>query len=82
VPNSRSDTASVIDGATNTVTATVPVGSVPVGVGVDPSTDMIYLANSSSDSVSVIDGATNTVTGQPRHDRPVGHQPRHGHLHH
>ena len=36
---------SVIDGATNTVTATVNVGSDPYGVAVDEATDTIYVAN-------------------------------------
>jgi YVTN family beta-propeller protein len=62
VANSGSDTVSVIDGATGTVTATIPVGSEPAGVGVDPVTDMIYVANHNAPTVSVIDGATNTVT--------------------
>jgi len=43
-------------------TTTIPLGSSPQGVAVDPSTDMVYVANSSSYTVSVIDGATNTVT--------------------
>ncbi|MHB1962118.1 MAG: Ig-like domain repeat protein, partial [Acidimicrobiales bacterium] len=58
----RSPTVSVIDGATNAVSTTVTVGTGPFGVGVDPSTDTIYVANSSSGTVSVIDGATNTVS--------------------
>ena len=45
-----------------TVTATIGTGSYPWGVGVDPSTDTVYVANEGSNSVSVIDGATNTVT--------------------
>ena len=52
----------MIDGATNTVTATIPVGSKPIGVGVDPSTHTVYVANESDSTVSVIDGTTNTVT--------------------
>ena len=53
---------SVIDGATNTVTATVTVGADPDGVAVDGTTDTIYVTNYGSGTVSVIDGATNTVT--------------------
>src|SRR5580693_4331965 len=45
-----------------TVTATIPVGSGPQGVAVDPAAGSVYLANYSSDSASVIDEATNTVT--------------------
>ena len=40
VPNSESDTVSVIDTATNTVTATVPVGNRPLGVAVAPMAPM------------------------------------------
>ena len=35
---------SVINGASNTVTGTIPVGSY-LGVGVDPATDTIYVTN-------------------------------------
>ena len=64
---------SVIDEATNTVTATIGVGIAPDAVGVDPSTHTIYVASegSSSNNVSVIDGATNTVTATI----PVGFAP-------
>ncbi|MBI4382197.1 MAG: thrombospondin type 3 repeat-containing protein [candidate division NC10 bacterium] len=44
-----------------TVIATVPVGSNPQDVAVNPITNRIYVANSGSNNVSVIDGATNTV---------------------
>ena len=61
VTNDSSDNVSVIDGASNTVVATVAVGSYPHGVAVNPNTNRIYVANSVSNNVSVIDGATNTV---------------------
>jgi YVTN family beta-propeller protein len=61
VSNFGSNTASVIDGATDAVVATVPVGSSPLGVGVNPATNRIYVANFGSNTISVIDGATNTV---------------------
>jgi YVTN family beta-propeller protein len=44
------------------VTTTVPVGSDPFCVAVDPSTDTVYVTNYSGNTVSAIDGATNTVT--------------------
>jgi YVTN family beta-propeller protein len=53
---------SVIDGATNTVTATIPVGNSPFGLAVNPATNTIYVGNGLDDTVSVIDGANNTVT--------------------
>ena len=42
--------------------ATVTVGTNPYGVGVNPSTNTIYVANEGSNTVSVIDGSTNAVT--------------------
>ena len=61
-------TVSVIDGATCdgttfsssgcTPVATVSVGSGPKGIGIDPTTNTIYVANNGSGTVSVIDGAT------------------------
>ena len=60
--NCESNTVSVIDTATNTVTATVPVGKCPMGVAVSPDGTKVYVANEGSNNVSVIDTATNTVT--------------------
>ena len=62
VSNQADNTVSVIDGATNTVTATIPVGTGPIGVAVNPSTNTVYVANSPAGTLSVINGATNTVT--------------------
>jgi YVTN family beta-propeller protein len=59
--NEANNTVSVIDGATNSIVATVSVGSGPCGVAVNPNTNRIYTANHWSDTVSVIDGATNSV---------------------
>jgi YVTN family beta-propeller protein len=52
---------SVIDTATNTVVATVPVGSFPFGVAITPDGTHAYVTNQDSHTVSVIDTATNTV---------------------
>lgn len=41
--------------------ATIPVGSAPVGVAVNATSNKIYVANSGSNDVSVIDGASNSV---------------------
>ncbi|HEX5457151.1 MAG TPA: fibronectin type III domain-containing protein [Candidatus Nitrosotalea sp.] len=46
--------------ADSTIT-TIYVGTRPVGVGVNPNTDMIYVTNHDSNTVSVIDGSTNAV---------------------
>ncbi len=50
----------VIDGATNLVTATIPVRDAPATLAVNPATNMIYVCNWGENTVSVIDGATNT----------------------
>ncbi len=57
----------VIDGATDAVTATIDVPSDPRGIAVDPVTDTIYVSvlaatSSSQPMVEVIDGASDTVT--------------------
>jgi YVTN family beta-propeller protein len=62
ITNYYDGTVSVIDTATNDVTATVPVGKMPHGVAVNPDGKKVYVANRNSDTVSVIDTATNTVT--------------------
>jgi YVTN family beta-propeller protein len=59
--NYGSNTVSVIDGATNTVTANVGVGESPYAVAIDRKTDVAYVANSGSNTVSVINGATKAV---------------------
>ena len=41
------DRVSVIDAATRAVTATIPVGTSPAGVAVDPSTHTVYVATRS-----------------------------------
>ena len=62
VTNSGGTTVSVIDTSTNAVTATVTVGSEPVGVAVTPNGAYAYVTNYGSKSVSVISTATNAVT--------------------
>jgi YVTN family beta-propeller protein len=67
-----SGTVSVIDGVSNTVVATVPVGSAPLAVAVNPVTDKIYVVNYCGNgpncafpyapgTVTVIDGVTNNA---------------------
>jgi YVTN family beta-propeller protein len=73
VANAGSDSVSVINTASNTVTATVPVGSYPLGVAVNPAGTFVYVANYYSNSVSVINTASNTVTATvPVGTAPVG----------
>ncbi|MFH1150288.1 MAG: hypothetical protein V1748_07425 [Actinomycetota bacterium] len=45
-----------------TVVATVPVGTSPEGVGVNPTTYKISVTNAFTKNVSVLDGASDTVT--------------------
>src|SRR5204863_192108 len=52
---------SVIDTSSNTVVATVPVGSAPYGVAVNREGTRVYVTNEFSETVSVIDTSTNTV---------------------
>ena len=61
ITNTGSNSVSVIDTATNTVVATVPVGFAPLGVAVNPAVTRVYVANFTPGNVSVIDTATNTV---------------------
>ncbi len=65
VANIESNTVSVIDTATNTITTTIPVGSFPESVAVSPDGSKVYVTNGTSGTtpgtVSVIDTATNTV---------------------
>jgi YVTN family beta-propeller protein len=52
---------SVIDGVSNKVIATVSVGMNPLGIGINPITNRVYVANLQSGTVSVIDGTTNVL---------------------
>ena len=60
VTNNSSNTVSVIDTATNIVTATIPVGSFPASVVVSPDGTRAYVGNL-TETVSVIDTASNAV---------------------
>jgi YVTN family beta-propeller protein len=62
VAYSGSNNVSVINGATNTVIASINVGfSGPFGVAFDSNNGYVYVTNVNSNNVSVINGATNTV---------------------
>src|SRR6266851_3313219 len=60
-PFNQPSSVSVIDTATYSVVATIPVGQYPAAVAITPSGAFAYVANFNSNSVSVIDTATNTV---------------------
>ncbi|MFC8235320.1 YncE family protein, partial [Streptomyces sp. NPDC057284] len=72
VTNFGSGNVSVID-TTNTVVATVPVGSGPQGVAITPNGRRAYVTNRTSNTVSVIDTRTNTdVATVPVGAGPIG----------
>ena len=55
VTNSQDNTVSVIDTATNTVVATVPVGVNPSGIAITPDGTRAYVTDQGSANVSVVD---------------------------
>jgi YVTN family beta-propeller protein len=61
----------VIDGATNRVIATIPVGDGPCALVWNSTNNKVYCANEYSDDVTVIDGSTNQVIAII----PVGYYP-------
>jgi YVTN family beta-propeller protein len=61
VANELDGTVSVLDTEAMMVTATVPVGGRPTGVGVVTTTPSAYVTNSSPDAVAVLDAATTNV---------------------
>jgi len=61
VPNGGSNNVSVVDDATQSVVATIPVGANPWAVAASPDGSRVYVPNRSSGSVSVIDTASGTV---------------------
>jgi YVTN family beta-propeller protein len=52
---------SVINGATNALTATIPISAGGFNLAADPATDTVYVTTGNN-AVSVINGATNQVT--------------------
>ena len=62
VTNEMDNTMTVIDGLTNAVIGTVPVGNAPSAVTVSPDGRRVYVVNGTSQtSVSVLDAITNAV---------------------
>jgi YVTN family beta-propeller protein len=59
--NYASNSVTVIDGASNSVVATVSVGTRPQAVAVDSATHRVYVANTHDNTVTAIDGVTNSV---------------------
>jgi YVTN family beta-propeller protein len=61
ISNQLNDNVSVIDTATNTVTATINVGDFPDAVAVNPAGTRVYVTNRGDNTVSVIDTTSNTA---------------------
>lgn len=72
ITNEMGNSVSVVDTATNTVTATVNVGSYPEGVGVNWAGTRVYVTNVMDKTVSVIDTESNTVIATI----PIGGYPK------
>ncbi len=66
VTNYASNTVTVINGANDTIAATITVGSVPDAIAINSVTNKIYVANYGSNTISVIDGSTLRVTATPQ----------------
>jgi YVTN family beta-propeller protein len=64
VVNRDSNTLSVISTENNTKIKDIPVGKQPTSIGIDGSTDTVYVTNSGSNSVSVIDAFADKVISQ------------------
>jgi YVTN family beta-propeller protein len=74
VTNQLDNTASVIDGGTHKIVATVRVGVSPAQMAVSPDRRSVYIANTGSDTVSVLNTANNTIArtiALPRGTRPL-----------
>jgi uncharacterized protein (TIGR03437 family) len=63
VANPSSNSATIIDGASNS-TITIPIAgsNQPAGFAINSTTNKIYVANGNDNAVSIIDGATNSTT--------------------
>jgi YVTN family beta-propeller protein len=61
IPNYGANSVSVLDTATNTVTATVAVGRQPYGVAANSAGTRVYVSNADQNTISVLDTATNSV---------------------
>ena len=71
VANTWSNNVSVVDPDSNSVVATVAVGTQPQGIAVNPASNRVYVTNTWANSVSVLDGASNLVIATV----PVGENP-------
>jgi YVTN family beta-propeller protein len=74
VAHRDANAVSVIDGKTNKVVAKMSDKDGPVGIAVNPNTNIVYVANYLSDTVSAIDGKTNKVVANPGNSSNSGVQ--------
>ena len=59
--------------ASHFILETITVGSFPIGISINPITNIVYVANNHSDTVSVIDGKTNLIKDKIKvGDGPTG----------
>jgi YVTN family beta-propeller protein len=58
VANTRDNTATIIDGTTNSALATVKTGSGPYAIAVSSATDKAFVENLVGGTITVIDGKT------------------------
>jgi YVTN family beta-propeller protein len=72
ITNTSAGTVSVIDTATNTVTATIAVGGTDTGVAVSPDGSKVYIGSFDTNTVSVIATATNRVIATIAVPSPLG----------
>ena len=72
ITNQDDGTVSVINTVADTVSATITVGSRPLGVGINPAGTMAYISNFNDNTISVINTATNKVIASI----PVGKNPK------
>src|SRR5215470_18135732 len=61
VANERSNDITIIDTATNSVVATVPVGQRPRGLGLSPDGNTLYVALGPERAIAAVDLATRKV---------------------
>src|SRR3990170_8404228 len=74
VINRNSNDVSLINTATNTVIATIPVGALPQGIAVTPDGSEVYVSHADAQAVFIIDTLTNTVVdivGLPNRSQEV-----------
>lgn len=55
---SQNGTVTVVNGSTSTIVATAPVGELPDGLALDPSTNQLFVANNGSGTLSILDLGT------------------------